>query len=238
MHKNMFSKTMEFQESEILPDIDEGISSEGKIWSKRQIKSYRKLMAQYQNSPVSYFRQFILRQISLSPKIMQALFQSYQIFNFLAQSLMMSELELVLWSILIEKMPKEKLIANPILMIAMAGLKSKMVLNDDYKPFLCLLNSIIPNFVVSFRFYLDIFSDETEVTIKDLNKCYNEMVYTSWKNAQVNYKNLVDRIVFKKKRKERALPNDNFPFAKCPEIELDQELELFEYFNGEDFPSI
>ncbi|CAG9325447.1 unnamed protein product [Blepharisma stoltei] len=235
MDQNILSQQIDLDTLEISLEID---NAEVKKWSKLQLESYRRLMSQYRSSLLPYFRQHILRQISLIPTIKQVLFQSYGVLNFFANNLMMEELELVLWSILIQKIPIEKFTTNPFLMIAIAGLKSKMILNDDYEPFMWLLNSIIPNFVVSFRFYLDIFSDETEVTIRDLNKCYNEMVNISWKNAQINYKNLVDGIVLKNKRKERALPNGNPSSLLISEIILKQESELFEYFNGEDFPSI
>ncbi|CAG9325446.1 unnamed protein product [Blepharisma stoltei] len=223
MDQNILPQQIELDTLEVSLDIDE---AEGKKWPKHQLESYRRLMSQYRSSPLPYFRQHILHQISLIPTIKQALFQSYGVLNFFANNLMMGELELVLLSILIRKIPIEKFITNPFLMIAIACLKSKMILNDDYEPFMWLLNSIIPNFVVSFRFYLDIFSDETEVTIRDLNKCYNEMVNTNWKNAQKNYKKLVDGIVLKKKRKERALPNGNSSSLLVSEIILKQELEF------------
>ncbi|CAG9322387.1 unnamed protein product [Blepharisma stoltei] len=211
--------------------------SECKTWSKTQIGAYRKLMIEYQSSFVSSLRQSFLYQLSALPCIKGTLFQIHEVFNFLAKVLMMSEVEIVLWSMIIENMQKEKLLANPFLMIAIAGLKSKISLNDEYEPFSYLLNSFIPNFAASFRFYLNIVSDDSEVSIQELNRRYNEMANKSLQNGTVDYERLVDHLMPEPKNKEKYSPDRVESFSDRDLI-LDEELDSIKFLNEIDFQAV
>ncbi|CAG9314373.1 unnamed protein product [Blepharisma stoltei] len=176
---------------------------------KMHYANYQRNLRNYLIQPVSYFRQYFLHYFSTKTHL------SYQIPNFykkvfyLSTVLMMSEVEIIYWLLIIESISASKIISNPELMLAISGLRAKIDLNENSGIFTFILCCIVPEFIVSFRYFWNVELETINISAKDLNNKYNELICRDIKvEEKVDYNEIVDEIIQSNQNGFKNIPKE------------------------------
>jgi hypothetical protein len=191
------------------------------------LKKYEELNLEFVNEGVQYKRQCLLKGMAREwqVQIKWHFEDAYKLLINVSNSLLLNELEIVFWSILLKS--KAHTVTDTHYLAYFTGYLAKWNLNSDITPFEFYLNTLIPNFRLSFYNWQLVSDISCEITMKEIASKYNSLLLISGKSHK-DYESMVGMLMQIPRRKASTISESYLSEVSVDDQDHDKDLEGYE----------
>jgi len=194
-------------------------------WKASTLSWYNELRKEYSTFGVSYSRQKLLRKLSKDSPLHCKKDKSYFLFNWVADILLLNQLEIVYWHCLLQSTSKSERAMDAKYLAVFTAFMAKQALSEDIEPFESCLTSKFYDFKLRFRNWQLVTDCNVELDLKEINQKFSYLL--GFEKPTKNYEKMVNYLMPSPERKESHTSETRSDDSAYGDLET--ELQAFEH---------